>query len=196
MCLLHLGHRHVYAIQQRRLPLGPREGQAALNLFRARSKADGNVRTVVEFDEEELVLRICGFHELHNRLPRRRQLCAHAAAGIEHNAYRKRCIFTGQMRDYLLDLILIDLEVLLVEARYETAQGIRDRHRYRDKSRVDADIRPWASVSVAGLAPLTRGDIDHRLQASRLRDYVTHSKSRARERYQTNIRNWTHLNLP
>ena len=111
---------------------------------------------VVELNQEEFVLRIGRAHELRHRLPRPLQLSAHAAAGIENHADRKRHILTSKRGDLLRDLILGELEVVLFQTREEFS-GRGDGHRDGNQHQggIDAKIRAavqdgFASISAEG----------------------------------------------
>src|SRR5579864_5941856 len=155
--LFHLAHRHVDAIEQGRAPLGLRERQPILDFLGLFGESLDQLRAVAEFDQEELVLRVGGLHELRDGLPRFLELRAHAAAGVEDDSHRQRGIFARKLGDLLLDLVFVQLEIFFVQAGHETAHGIGDRHWDQDQRGIDANI----GAAVGDRSRVIRGLLAH-----------------------------------
>src|SRR4029077_1794647 len=114
----------VNGVEKRRAPLGLGEGKAVLDLFETGGKAHHQLRTVVELDQEELVLGIGGLEELRGGLARLVEFGSHAAADVEHQADRQRSVFTGEVGHFLLALVLKEAKILAIEARDEAVERI------------------------------------------------------------------------
>jgi hypothetical protein len=68
---------------------------------------------------------------------------AHAAAGIEYQAYCHRLVFHGEAGDHLLQLVVENPKVFLVQAGYRTIIGVVHRHRDQHLGAIHAQVRPW-----------------------------------------------------
>src|SRR5579859_6791191 len=155
--LFHLAHPHVDAIQQRRAALGLRERQPVLDFLGLLRESLHQLRPIVEFDQEELVLGVRGLHKLRDRLPRFLQFRAHAAAGIEHDSHRQGGIFARKLGDLLLHLVFQQFEILFVQARHEPAHGVGDRHRDQHQRGIHANI----GAAVRNRRPALRALLAH-----------------------------------
>src|ERR1700684_1843672 len=96
--LLHLTNRERHPVEQRGLAFRPRSQYLLLDLPQVMREREHQLRPVAELDEKSLVLWIRRFEELDHPLPRHRHVAAHTAAGIEHDADRKRRILTAERR--------------------------------------------------------------------------------------------------
>ncbi len=98
---------------------------------------------LVEIDHEHLVLRVAGAGKRHSSGHHVTHLRPHAAAIVNHQADRDRDILVAEIFNLLQDSILVNMKVILAEARNKVPSvvlhgGVQDHqaNTYPDRVRV------------------------------------------------------------
>ena len=93
-----------------------------------------------------------GAAELLGGQAREVERAAHAAAGVEDQAHRYRLVVHGELRDGLLDAVVVDAEVLALQAGDGAVQRIVHAHRNQHELGIDAQrgARSGSSGSAGG----------------------------------------------
>jgi hypothetical protein len=85
------------------------------------------VKIIIKIDDEGLILRIAGFHESQGRGIYLGPLFAHAAAIVDHQAHAYGHVFLAENRDFLIDLVFQDVEIVLLQPWDELPAIVHDR---------------------------------------------------------------------
>ena len=126
VCAFHFAEAQINSIQQSRLPVRGRKHQPVLQIFDAGCERAGQLRAIVEINQEKLVFRIRGMEKLNRRLPGSFNLVAHAPAHIENHADRDGHILARKAQNFLLHSVFEYAEVALFQPGHKPP--IRIRH--------------------------------------------------------------------
>src|SRR5215472_2063843 len=135
--VLHLADAHIDGVQQSGTALRNRVNQFALNVFNRLGEIGAKLRTIIECDHEEFVLRVGRLEEFNDGFARLQDLVIHASAHIKNHTQRNRGIFTGKMLYFLYLTTLHHGEILFLEASHNTVPVVGHGHVYQDQIYVD-----------------------------------------------------------
>ncbi|SPE33113.1 hypothetical protein SBA6_240013 [Candidatus Sulfopaludibacter sp. SbA6] len=138
--LLDLVQREHDGIEQRGAAFRLGEGELVLDLLDAARQGHHQLRLVVEFHQEKLVVRVGGLEKCRRSLARTAQFGSHAAADIEDQAHGDGFVVHGEVGDGLFHLVVEDLEMLFLEAGYGMVGRIAYRYRNQHQVGIDAQV--------------------------------------------------------
>ncbi len=137
MCTPHLAETQIDRIEQSGAPARSRKHHSGLQLLHTAGEAAGQLGSIVEAHQEELIERIRRAHELHRGLARFVHLVGHAAAHIKNQSNRNRDVLARQGYDFLLGPIFVNTEIFSFQAGDQTVQGVGHRDVYECQVHVD-----------------------------------------------------------
>src|SRR5436190_7563608 len=97
------------------------------------------IRALVEADQEEVVITVTGLDERSQCVSRAVKLAFHTAGHIEDDSQANRYVIIAEVRDFLFDLVLEYLEVVLIKSGYQSVVRVGNRDRQRDKLSANFD---------------------------------------------------------
>ena len=113
--------------------------QASLDVFDRAGEVFDQLGPVVEANDEEFILGVCGLHELNNGVAGTDELGDHGTGEIHDDTDGDGSIFCGEGTELLQGVIFVDEEVVLFEAGNETVHGVGDGDGDQDEVDIHCD---------------------------------------------------------
>jgi len=148
--LFHFVDAVVDGVEEGGAMAGADGGEAGFDLVDGAGEVFNELGTVVEADDEELVLGVGGLHELEDGVAGADELGGHGAGEIHDDADGDGGVFAGESLDFLLGVVFVDEKVVLLEAGDEAVHGIGDGDGDEDEVDVHADQGAGADFGGVG----------------------------------------------